>query len=252
MNVIFLCSMPRAGNTVLGSIINQNKKIKATPNSIMLDVLEELNKLKEKSTFKNFPDHKSLDNLIKSSFSTYYKDWKAELIIDRGPWGTPGNLNNLKKVIKKPKFIILYRPVKECLASFAKILKEDKKVNNVDEHLINLLNKETGILGKALWSINNLIKNKENYKIFYYKDLVNNPDLFLKNISKYIKYNIKYDLKKLKQFNVNNICYDDSETIKNLHKIKTTFKNFKPERVEDYLTNDMIKHVERFELNEFI
>ena len=182
MKIVFLCSMPRAGNTVLGSIINQNKKIKATPNSIMLDVLEELNRLKEKFIFKNFPDHKSLDNLIKLSFSTYYKDWKAELIIDRGPWGTPDNLKNLKKVIKKPKFIILYRPVKECLASFAKILMEDKKVNNVDEHLINLLNKDTGFIGKSLWSINNLIKNKENYKIFYYKDLVNNPDLFLKNL----------------------------------------------------------------------
>jgi len=28
MDVVFLCSIPRAGNTLLGSIINQNKKIK--------------------------------------------------------------------------------------------------------------------------------------------------------------------------------------------------------------------------------
>lgn len=251
MKLIFLCSMPRAGNTVLGSIINQNKKIKLTANSIMLDVLDQLIRLKQKPTFKNFPDHKSLDNLTKLSFETYYKDWKANLIIDRGSWGTPDNLKNLKKVIKKPKFIILYRPVKECLASFSKILKEDERINNVDEHLINLLNKETGILGKSIWSINNLIKNKENYKIFYYKDLVNNPHLFIKNLSKYVKHDIKYNLKKLKQFNVNNIYYDDSKTIKNLHKIKTTFENFKPERVQDYLTTDMIEYAERFELNEF-
>ena len=71
-----------------------------------------------------------------------------------------------------------------------------------------------------------------------------------RNLSKYIKHDIKYNLKKLKQFNVNHIFYDDSKTIKNLHKIKTNFKNFKPEKVENYLTNDMIKYVERFEIDE--
>ena len=250
MKIIFLCSMPRAGNTVLGSMINQNKKIKLSPNSIMLDVLYSLHKLKEKPIFQNFPNHNSLHNLMKCSFDAYYKDWGADIIIDRGPWGTPNNLKISKYLIKEPKFIILYRPVKECLASFAKILTEDERVNNVDEYLINLLNKDTGFISKALWSINNLIKNKENYKIFYYKDLVNNPNLFLKNLSEYVEYDIKCDLKKLEQFNINNVYYDDSKTIKNLHKIKTNFENFKTEKVENYLTNDMIKYVERFEIDD--
>ena len=30
--IIFLSSLPRAGNTLLGSILNQNKKIKVSPN----------------------------------------------------------------------------------------------------------------------------------------------------------------------------------------------------------------------------
>ena len=79
---------------------------------------------------------------------------------------------------------------------------------------------------------------------------MNSFNLFIKNLSKYVKHDIKYNLKKLKQFNINNIYYDDSETIKNLHKIKTTFENFKPKKVEDYLTTDMVEYAERFEIDE--
>jgi hypothetical protein len=223
MNIIFLCSLPRAGNTLLGSIINENKKVKLSPNSILLDVLYELFSLKEKPIFKNFPNHNSFDNMVKSCFSTYYEDWQAELIIDRGPWGTPCNLNIIKNIFKKPKFIILLRPLEECLASFAKIQIDNKQYtkNNVNKYLFELLDFEQGILGKNLWSIQNLIKNKEDYKIFYYEDLVNNTELFLKNLSKYINYEIK-NPKKLQQFKINNIYYDDMD-IKNLHTIKTNF-----------------------------
>lgn len=97
MNINFLCSLPRAGNTLLGSIINENKKIKLSPNSITLDIVYKLHELKNDDIFKNFPKHSSLDNLIKSSLQNYYKDWNCDLIIDRGPWGTPDNLYILKK-----------------------------------------------------------------------------------------------------------------------------------------------------------
>jgi hypothetical protein len=84
-------------------------------------VLYQLHLLKENIIYKNFPDNKSLDNIIKNVFNNYYKDWKANFIIDRGPWGTPGNLSILKILINKPKFIILYRPVLECLALLLKL-----------------------------------------------------------------------------------------------------------------------------------
>ena len=56
IKVIFLCSLPRAGNTLLGSMVNENKKIKATPNSITLEILYQLNELKNFPAFQNFPD----------------------------------------------------------------------------------------------------------------------------------------------------------------------------------------------------
>ena len=66
----FFClhGLPRAGNTLLGSIINQNPKVAVTANSIIADMLGELYSLKNTDIFKNFPDHKSFDNVTKSLF----------------------------------------------------------------------------------------------------------------------------------------------------------------------------------------
>ena len=156
----FLSGLPRSGNTLLGSIINQNPKVSVTANTILTDVIYQLHLLKDYEIYKNFPDKKSLNNIIKNVFNNYYKDWKAEFIIDRGSWGTPTNLELLKSIIKKPKFIILYRPVLECLASFIKI----EKPINVENKCHQLMESE-GMIGKTLWSIKNLIKEKENYII---------------------------------------------------------------------------------------
>ena len=119
----FLSGLPRAGNTLLSSFINQSQKVKATANSILPNILFELDKVKQTDIYKNFPDQKSYLNVYKNVLENYYKEWQAEYIIDRSTWGTPKNLELLKLIIPKPKFIILYRPVLECLASFVKITK---------------------------------------------------------------------------------------------------------------------------------
>jgi hypothetical protein len=120
-NIYFLCGLPRAGNTLLGSIVNQSHHVKLTANTILTDVIYQLQLIKDYEIYKNFPDEKSFNNIIKNVFNNYYQNWKVDNIIDRGPWGTPGNLELLKLIIKKPKFVIIYRPVLECLASFIKI-----------------------------------------------------------------------------------------------------------------------------------
>ena len=81
--IFFLCSLPRAGNTVLGSIVNSNKNIKMSPNSICPDIINNLNVIKNSDIFQNFPNNKSLDNVIKNSIYKYYEDWEVENIIDR-------------------------------------------------------------------------------------------------------------------------------------------------------------------------
>ena len=116
----YLHGLPRAGNTLLGSIINQNPKVAVTANSIIADMLGELYSLKNISIFKNFPDHKSFDSVTKSLFDNYYRDWPQDYIIDRAPWGMPINLKFLKEVQDEIKIIVMVRDVEEILASFIK------------------------------------------------------------------------------------------------------------------------------------
>ena len=55
-DLYFLLSLPRAGNTLLGSIINQSKSVKLTANTILSDVLYQLQLIKDTEIYKNFPD----------------------------------------------------------------------------------------------------------------------------------------------------------------------------------------------------
>ena len=97
-DIFFLCGLPRAGNTLFGSIMNQNPDVGVSANSICAEMMGDLFMLKHTDIFKNYPDHKSFDNVAKSVFENYYKDWKQDYIIDRAPWGIPVNLKFLREV----------------------------------------------------------------------------------------------------------------------------------------------------------
>jgi len=217
----FLNGLPRSGNTLFGSIINQNSNISVTANTILTDVIYQLHLLKNNEIFLNFPDKESLNNVIKNSFNNYYKDWEAKFIIDRGPWGTPDNLKLLKSIIKNPKFIILNRPVLECLASYIKI----EQPQNIEERCNQLMNPQ-GMIGKNLLSIKNTIDQKENYIIINYPDLINNP---LDQINK------------IYNFSANNIKYNDNILDFPFHTIKTGKIKLNKIEVTKYLPHNIIK-----------
>jgi len=240
----FLTGLPRSGNTLLGSIINQNHKVCLTANTLVTDIFYQLYLLEDCEILKNFPDKKSFNNVIKNVFNNYYKDWTANIIIDRGVWGTPANLYFLKSIIKKPKFIILYRPVLECLASFIKI----EKPTNVEKRCQELMD-SNGMIGKSLWSIKNIIKEKEDYIIINYLDLVKNP---LKQINKIYKYlnidNFNHIFKNFKDFKANNTIYDDSILNAELHKVRTDKIELNKYNVKDYLPPNIIKQYSNLDI----
>jgi hypothetical protein len=242
--VYFLTSLPRSGNTLLGSIINQNPNLNLTANTILTDIIYQIYLLKNHGIFKNFPDHDSLDNVIKNAFNNYYENWKAKFILDRGPWGTPDNLFLLKSIYKKPKFIIIYRPVLECLASFIKI----EKTINIKERCYELM-KEEGIIGRSLWSIKNIIKEKENYIIIKYVNLIKNPKKEINKIYKFLNIDyFKHTFKNINQFSVNNIKYNDSILNAPLHEIRTNQIELNKYNIEDYLPADIIKQYSNLDI----
>ena len=78
-----------------------------------------------------------------------------------------------------------------------------------------------GIIGKNLWSIQNIIKSNKNHIVINYLDLINNPIKEVKRIYKFLNIDTKdIKIEKLTSYKFNNLEYED-EDIKNLHKIKT-------------------------------
>ena len=98
----FLIALPRSGNTLFASIMNQNPEIVCTGNSITLEIMKELFLLKTTDTFQNFTDHKSLDNVLDNVYDLYYKDWPQKIIIDRGPVMLSGNPGNFELMQMQP------------------------------------------------------------------------------------------------------------------------------------------------------
>ena len=52
--IFFLAGLPRAGNTILTSILNQNPDVCCTPNSITLEIIKDLFLLKQQMYLKTF------------------------------------------------------------------------------------------------------------------------------------------------------------------------------------------------------
>ena len=164
--LFFLVALPRSGNTLFASIMNQNPEIAATPNSITLEIMKDLFLLKNTDVFLNYPDHKSLDNVLDSVYDTYYKDWPQRIIIDRGPVTAVGNLALMQKHYKRPfKCIVLLRDLMDVLASYMQWYTENPdafpnrhNLKNDEEKLMMLMNKD-GAIAKDLEAI----KNAFNY-----------------------------------------------------------------------------------------
>jgi len=229
--LFFLVAMPRSGNTLFTSIMNQNPNIACTANSITLEIMKDLFLLKETDVFQNYPDHQSLDNVLDSVYVNYYKNWPQKYIIDRGPVMTTGNFQLMKKHFKKPfKCIVLLRDLMDVLASYMKWYTENfdafpNKHGNTDEEKLKYLMSKGGGIAKELEAIKNSFNYPDICYFIKYDDLVQNPQEEIIKIYKFL--NIPYFPHKftnLQQININGILYDDTIVGNNMHKIKTEIK----------------------------
>ena len=231
-DLYFLVALPRSGNTLFTSIINQNPDIVCTPNSITLEIMKDLFLLKQTDVFQNYPDHKSLDNVLDSVYDNYYKDWPQKVIIDRGPVMTPGNYALMQKHFKRHfKCIVILRDLMDVLASYMKWYKNNPDAfpnrygcKNDDEKLSMVMNTE-GAVAKELESIKNSFNFPDICHFVKYNDLVAQPEKEMRKIYEFMNlpyYDHKFE--DLKQIEVNGIAYDDKIVGKNMHKIRTVVR----------------------------
>ena len=225
--LFFLVALPRSGNTLFASIMNQNPEIAATPNSITLEIMKDLFLLKQTDVFKNYPDHKSLDNVLDAVYDNYYRNWPQRIIIDRGPVMTTGNLALMQKHFKEPfKVIVLLRDLMDVLASYMQWYTKNSNAfpnrfncKNDEEKLMMLMNNK-GAIAKDLEAI----KNSYNYPglchYVKYDDMVTQPEQEFRKIYQFLGepyFNHRFN--NLDQVSVNGLSYDDKIVGSNMHKL---------------------------------
>ena len=235
--LFFLIGQPRSGNTLFASIMNQNPEIACTPNSITLEIFKDLFLLKKTDVFQNYPDHKSLDNVLDMVFDNYYKDWPQRIIIDRGPVMTPNNFALVQKHFKRPfKCIILLRDTLDVLASYMKWYKENPSsfinrhhekfpergnLKDDEEKMSNLMDKD-GAIAKELEAIQNAFNYPQLCYFIKYDDMVAHPEKTFIDLYQFLDIKpFKHSFQDLKQVEVNGIKYDDTIVGKNMHTIRT-------------------------------
>ena len=230
--LFFLMGMPRSGNTLFASLMNQNPKLVVTANSITLEIMKDLFLLKQTDVFQNYPDHKSLDNVLDSVYDIYYKDWPQKYIIDRGPVMTKGNFAVMQKHFKRPfKCIVLLRDLMDVLASYMKWYTEnpDSFINkcgcqNDDEKLGMVMNTE-GVVAKELTAIQNSFNYKDLCYYLKYDDLVGDPERCIKEVYKFLNIpSYPHQFQNLQQININGLGYNDGIMGKNMHTIRNEIK----------------------------
>ncbi len=226
--LFFLVALPRSGNTLFASIMNQNPEIACTPNSITLEIMKDLFLLKQTDVFQNYPDHKSLDNVLDIVYDTYYKDWPQRIIIDRGPVMTKGNFALMQKHFKQPfKCIVLLRDLMDVLASYMKWYTENldafpNRFNlKTDEEKLSMIMNSKGAVAKDLDAIKNSFNYPDICHFVKYNDLVAQPEQEIRKVYQFMGlpyFNHKFE--DLQQIEVNGMKYDDTIVGKNMHNIR--------------------------------
>lgn len=251
----FLAGLPRSGNTLLASILNQNNQINVSANSLVSSILYSIISnnfvgVEESLIFKNFPDKKSLINCISGCFDSYYRDWTGKIIIDRSNWGTPYNLKILEDFCPNElKFICPVRPTLDILCSFIKLYERNKLINVKNKEEVRTVCKqlmaEEGVLNRGIKSVLNLSKSKYLKSTLFvsYENLCSNTQAEIEKIYQFIgldKYSHNYT--NITQYEINGVRYNDniSAYYKNLHKLraKVSKRNYE---LHDILPVDVIE-----------
>jgi len=225
--LFFLVAQPRSGNTLFASIMNQNKDIAATANSLTLEIIKDLFLLKKTDVFENYPDHRSLDNVLDNVFNNYYQHWPQRIIIDRGPVTTKGNFELMQKHFKHGfKCIILLRDLMDVLASYMQWYTENPDAfpnrygHNTDEEKLMMIMNKDGAVAKDLEAIKNSFNYPEICHYVKYDDIVTNPEQEFRKIYQFLDepyFNHRFN--DLDQVSVNGLSYDDKIVGNNMHKL---------------------------------
>lgn len=252
----FLTGLPRSGGTLLSSLLNQNPDIYSTPISPLPTFMWEFSQLAENTeqVKRNVENQIKTEILFSSFLNTYYKEVEKPIVIEREKsWGTPANLNLIKKYVSPtPKILVTVRDILEIIASFVKMnpqyLKNDvvnsgffsTNYRSQKDNISEMVMAHNGDVDKALLSLASAFypENKGMFHIVEYKDLVLQPEDTMNKIYDFLDLpHYKHNFNKIEK-----VEKDDDEALglpKNLHEIR---KSLSQSSTNVDILSDYIQH----------
>ena len=234
----YFTGLPRAGNTLLSAMLNENPDIHATGHSFLPDLLFAMKRIElTADSFKNYPCPTNLKNVYKNIIPNYYNQHDVKFIVERGDWITPYNYNVLQTICPNQiKIVILVRDILEVIKSYLKLCEENPNYfyNRIYESLdhstlftneietkVDLIMAKGEYVDTMLYSIHQLKKNNliKNFLLIDYNDLTNNPSKTINKIYNY--YGIKTFKHSFKELKKHQPLYDDSVLGAPMHELKS-------------------------------
>ena len=190
---VCLSGLPRSGSTLLSAILSQNPLIHAEGNSavcqLMWDMQQSCLTTAKEQLAANGRQQTTVHDLIAHIPHLYYKNNAPgeTIVVDKcRSWTIPANIQLLKTYIDKNiKIVILERSVKEIVASFLKLYKENNASADQLAHLeIALLAPNSEPIMRSITGINWAKKHNQakTFLFISYNDLIADPENTVKKI----------------------------------------------------------------------
>lgn len=235
---VFMAGLPRAGSTMLSSILNQNPKIYSGPSSPVLNTMSVLEEsLANDEFFNAYPKPEEAGKIIANVIQHFYSDVKEPVIIDKNR----GWLNKLHYIEGyfgiKAKVLVSVRNMDEILASFISMHRRNEiqtagKLNFIDEMLVKnnlLLTDENrcnilanaGIVGMSYQAIRQALTQgyQKNMHFIEYDNLINNPICTMRHVYEFLEMDFyEHDFNNLK--NVNQEKDEEIYGFKDMHEVR--------------------------------
>ena len=195
-NYYFMAGLPRAGSTLLSSILNQNPRIYSGPSSPVLSTMYVIeNHLLQDELFHGYPKPEQGHAIISNIINQFYDDVKKPVVVDKNrAW--VARVPYIEQYIgQKAKIICPVRDIDEILTSMIMMIRRNPykegqpRINFIDEQLVKLnipindinrceyIGGPDGILGQSLNAVMEGLNQGfgDRFHFVEYQDLVNKP-----------------------------------------------------------------------------
>lgn len=192
-----MAGLPRAGSTLISSILNQNPNLYASTNSPVAGMMFHLERsILASEQYLAYPKPQVMSETILGIMNGYYSDIEKNTIVDKSRgWSVPEQFETLLRCLPyEPKVILPVRSITEILASFISLVAKNPGKNNFIDMEIEQrqdfnfyrppndircdhLMRPKGLIDNALYGIAYALQpnNKKYFHFVEYDDLIDNP-----------------------------------------------------------------------------